>query len=274
MAHTYEEIRSATLDVLSGHEVTQYGADQYDHLKIGVGEVLRTRDGTAKPPPGSFPADTALAPEDADLFLEVFWDLFRDGVITLGLNDANKEFPFFRVTSRGRSLIQGDSGYFLHDVSGFEKQLRTKIPAIDDTTLLYLKEALQAFRSGCILSSTVMLGVATEHTFLLLLETIDNNPKYSATFSAVQHERTTLGKINKFKEVVEQNKKALPKHILDDFDTQFLGIQSLIRTFRNESGHPSGRIIEREQAFVNLQLFVSFGHKAYQLIDYYASGQT
>jgi hypothetical protein len=234
-----------------------------------VGKALRDRDGAPEPAPGAYPADSALDNADADLFLEVFWDLFRDGVITLGLNDSNKEFPFFRVTARGRNLLGGGGEYFLYDVSGFEKQIKAEIPDIDPTTLLYLKEALQAFRSGCILASTVMLGVATEHTFLLLLETIDQNEAHSATFASIAKERGILRKINRFKNIIEQNKKTVPRDLLEDFDTHFLGIQSLIRGFRNESGHPSGKVIEREQAFVNLQLFVSFGRKVYQFIKHY-----
>jgi hypothetical protein len=128
---------------------------------------------------------------------------------------------------------------------------------------------LQAFRAGCILSSTVMLGVATEHTFLLLLETIANNPTYAPTFAGVQQERTTLKKINKFKNIIDQTRKSFPQGLLEDFDTHFLAFQSLIRTFRNEAGHPAGKLIGREQAFVNLQLFIPFGRKAYELIAHF-----
>ena len=269
MPHSYEEIRSATLDVLAGRVTTQYDPDHYPHLKIGVGKALRDRRGQPEPAPGMYQADSSLDHADADLLLEVFWDLFRDGVITLGLNDSNKEFPFFRVTTRGRHLMEGGGEYFLHDVSGFERQIKAEIPDIDPTTLLYLKESLQAFRSGCILASTVMLGVATEHTFLLLMETIDQSKTHSSTFSSVSKERGILRKINKFKSVIEQNKKTVPRALLEDFDTHFLGVQSLIRGFRNESGHPSGKLIEREQSFVNLQLFVSYGRKAYQFINHF-----
>ena len=47
-------------------------------------------------------------------------------------------------------------------------------------TPTYLQEAMQAFRTGCILSATVMRGVATEHTFLLLMKTIENSPAHAA----------------------------------------------------------------------------------------------
>lgn len=271
MAHSPEEIRAAALDVLSGRVPCGYALNEYPHLKIGVGKALRERDGLPPAPPTSYPADSALEGEDADTFLEVFWDLFRDGIITLGCDSGalRSNFPFFRVTSRGKRVLSGENSYFLHDVTRFESQVLAEIPDIDQTSLIYLKEALQAFRAGCILSSTVMLGVATEHTFLLLLETIAHNPAHASTFAMVQQERTTLKKINKFKNIIDQTRRSFSQGLLEDFDTHFLAIQSLIRTFRNEAGHPTGKLIDREQAFINLQLFIPFGRKAYELIAYF-----
>ena len=96
MAHSPEEIRSAALDVLAGHVECHYELNRYQHLKIGVGKALRERDGLPPALPTSYPADSALESQDADTFLEVFWDLFRDGVITLGRDDGlNSNFPFF-----------------------------------------------------------------------------------------------------------------------------------------------------------------------------------
>jgi hypothetical protein len=128
---------------------------------------------------------------------------------------------------------------------------------------------MQAFRTGCILSCTVMLGVATEHTFLLLLQVIESNANYKATYKAVFEQKTILQKINKFKNILEQNLKSLPDDIKEDFDTHFAGVLSVIRTFRNQSGHPTGKIIDREQAFVLLQLFIPYSKKLYQLMNYF-----
>src|SRR2546430_10606295 len=180
MAHSPEEIRSAALDVLAGRVQCDYQPNEYAHLKIGVGKALRERDGLPPALPTPYPEDSALESQDAETFLEVFWDLFRDGVITLGRDALHSNFPFFRVTSRGKRVLSGENSYFLHDVTRFESQVLAEIPDIDQTSLIYLKEALQAFRAGCILSSTVMLGVATEHTFLLLLETIDNSAAHAS----------------------------------------------------------------------------------------------
>jgi hypothetical protein len=128
---------------------------------------------------------------------------------------------------------------------------------------------LQAFRSGCILSSTVMLGVATEHTFELMLEVVERSPKYSKAFATVLKERQLLPRVNKFKAVLDQRQGDLPREVKEDLDTHFAGILSIIRTFRNQSGHPTGRIVDREQAYVLLNLFVPYCRKMYQLMEHF-----
>lgn len=266
MSYSYEEIRAAAFSVLGG-QVPRYTPNQYIALSHGVAAAL----GIQSKPAFSYPSgEPSLAGSDADIFLEVFWDLFREGVITIGLDDSNREFPFFRLTTLGKRIVHGENSYFIHDVSSYEKRILNVVPKIDPVTLLYLKEALQAFRSGCILSATVMLGVAAEHTFLLLIEKIEANPEHSPTFAPVGNERTLIQKVNKFNRILEQIIKTLPSAVKDDLETNFSGILSIIRTFRNQSGHPSGKIIDREQAYVLLGLFPHYCKKMYQLIDHFS----
>ncbi len=269
MDHTYEEIRSTALDLLATREKAPYELTQYQDLLLSVAHVLQHRDGVAQQQVhGGRPPQ--LTQCDRELFLEVFWGLFREGVITLGLNDNNREFPFFRVTSFGRRILEHQQAYFFHDVSSYEAVIKTEVPQIDDTTLLYLKEAMQSFRTGCLLAATVMLGVATEHTFLLLIEKIDQNHTHKQTFANVEQQRTILQKVNKFKHILDQESGNLPPNVKEDLDTHFLGILSIIRTFRNQSGHPTGQIVGREQAYILLQLFVPYCKKMYQLMDHYS----
>jgi hypothetical protein len=259
MDHSYEEIRDAALDILAGRERGTYDPNQYVHLQRGVAEVLESRERN------TIVSNAKLSAPDSEIFLELFWDLFRQGIITLGYNNSNPEFPFFRVTAFGKKLLEGQNPYFFHDVSSYESIIKSSIPDIDPATLVYLKEAMQAFMSGCLLSSSVMLGVATEHCFLQLLEVVEANSQYSALFKNAFSQRTILQKLNKFKNVLDQNIGILPPDVKEDLDTNFSGIVSMIRTFRNESGHPSGRIISREQCYVLLQLFIPCCKKVYQL---------
>jgi len=267
MEHSYEEIRSVCLDLLSGREKGTYDLNQYENLKIAVGEVFQRRSGVTTEV--RFGPKPELSKNDREILREIFWELFRQGIITLGLDDSNNQFPFFKVSLLGQRLLSGENVYFFHDVSSYERCIKNEIPEIDDVTLLYLKEAMQAFRSGCILSATVMLGVATEHTFLLLVDTIEQNTNYKQIYANVFKERTILQKINKFKSKMDQELKSLPPEIKEDLDTNFAGIISNIRNFRNQSGHPSGKIINREQAYILLQLFIPYCKKMYQLISHY-----
>ena len=250
--HTYEEIRAAVLDILAGREKTPpYEPTQFENLSIGAAEVFARRE---RPVAEHKSSRQGLSSNDSDAFLEVFWDLFREGIITLGLNNSNREFPHCRVSRLGKKLIENQDTYFFHDVSTYSEQLQKEIPSIHSVTLLYLQEALQSFRAGCILSSSVMLGVAAEHTFELLLDAVRHSPK-AARFSSVDKERSLLPKINKFKTLLDQMQGDLSPDIKEDLDTHFAGIISIIRTFRNQSGHPTGKIIDREQAYVLLNLF-------------------
>jgi hypothetical protein len=265
MAHSYEEIKDAALDILAERENVSYEASQYEHLKLGVAEVLfRRESGT-----GYSGRHHNLDREDSEIFLEVFWELFRQGIITLGLNDSNREFPFFRVSEFGKKILSNQSTYFFHDVTSYSKLIKDEIENINETTLLYLEEAMQAFRASCILSATVMLGVATEHTFLIMLETIEKNKTHKQIFKSVFDQKTILQKVNKFKNVLDQNIRFLPSEIKEDLDTHFAGILSVIRNFRNQAGHPSGKVIDREQTYVLLQLFIPYCKKLYQLIDHF-----
>lgn len=268
MPHTYEELRSAALDILAQREQVPYEPSQYEHLSLGLGHVFARREGMIQPGRhgGNYPLDA----QDKELLLELFWDLFRQGIISLGMNDANREFPFFHLTRLGQQLAQGQEAYFFHDVSSYEAAIRREVPTVDATTLLYLKEAMQAFRAGCMLSATVMLGVSVEHTFELMIEHLETHATHQATFAPVFAERGLLRRFNRFRGVIDGLARTLPPAIREDLDTHFAGILSVIRTYRNESGHPTGRIIDREQTFVLLQLFIPYSKKLSQLREHFA----
>jgi len=268
MDHSYEEIRSAVLDILAGREQVIYPPSQYENLRLGVAEVFARREGSAPARRGS--PQPRLSQQDSDLFLEVFWGIFREGIITLGSDDANREFPFLRVSRTGRAIAEGGQAYFFHDVSTYTQVIQQSVPDLDGVTLLYLQEAMQAFRAGCLLSATVMLGVAAEHTFLLMLEAAESREPWKTRFQNVSSQRTILQKINKFKNVLDQHLPDVSSAIKEDLDTHFAGILAVVRNFRNESGHPTGKLVSREQAYVLLHLFVSYCKKMHQLRDHFS----
>ena len=91
MPHSYEEMRAVALDILAGRENVQHPPVQYEHIKLGIAEVFGRREGLPREP-----LPPQLDRVDSEIYLEVFWELFRQGIITLGLNDANRAFPHCR----------------------------------------------------------------------------------------------------------------------------------------------------------------------------------
>ena len=204
------------------------------------------------------------------LFREVFWDLFRQGLITLGTAEDHKDLAHFSMSRFGKKALESERLYYFYDVSSYKKAVRKEIPKIDDVTLVYLEEAMRAFAANCCLSATVMLGVATEDSFELLLEDTQQNAGYAALFRSLLKDRSILRKVNKFRKVLEHKVESLPPHVKEGLDTNFSGIIELIRTFRNKSGHPTGKIIDREQTYVLLNLFIPYCKKIYQLREFFS----
>ena len=269
MDHTYEEIRNVVIDIIAGRENVKYPANQYAYLMSGIAEVFYRREARTPAPSILYP-EPHLSGNDAELAREVFWDLFRQAIITLGANESKPNFPSFSVSHFGKKILANQNVYFFHDLESYTKLIQSNVPNINDITLLYLQEAMQAFKTGCMLAATVMLGVASEHSFLLLVEAAEKSPKYGGHFGSVSKERTVLQKFRKFRAALEKNVQAdLPGEIKENLDIEFDGILSVIRTFRNDAGHPSGKILEREQTYVLLQMFAPYCKKLYQLMKFF-----
>lgn len=263
--HSIEEIRAATYEILKRSRGD--GSGQYGGLKAGVAQYFQETGGP-KPQQLYGHQNPDLSTIDANRFLEVFWGLFREGIITLGANDLNPNFPWYRVSEFGRQLLNNQDPYFFTDVSDYERMIKSAVPAIDDVALLYAKEAVQTFKIGSLLSSSVMIGVASEHIFNTVLDTVETNPAWSTEFAKPIRETRILPRLVDFKKVLD-SKVTLTPAIKEDLETRFMGIISLIRTFRNDAGHPTGKILDRQQAYINLQLFVPYAGKLYQLLEFF-----
>jgi hypothetical protein len=270
--HSYDDIRKAAIDILarrwksdvpSGFKIPS----DYDYFKEAVGNLLNTKEaryGILRP------EYETMSGADCNTFLEVFWELFREGIITLGLFDAkgNRDFPFFRIATHGLKIIENKDMYFFHDAKSYESLIRNTIPDIDEVTLLYLREAVHTFYSGCYLASSVMLGVASEQTLLLLFEKFDQ--KMQAPDKKIKG-RNIYDKFTSFKNKLNQemgnNSIIVPFDIKESIDDNLEGIMNVIRRLRNDAGHPTGKTINKEQCFAYLTLFIMYCKTAYRLID-------
>lgn len=155
--HTYEEIREIVVEVLLNRT-----PNQWEMLLTEVANEFERRTGQRH----SSDNPSILHPNDSELVRDVFWDLFRQGFITLGWNSFNPTWPWFRLSHFGQQHLKSSSPYRFHDTTSFLTIVRKEVPDISPEAAAYLEEAVAAFYAGCLLASCVMLGVAAEAEFL------------------------------------------------------------------------------------------------------------
>jgi hypothetical protein len=143
--------------------------------------------------------------------------------------------------------------------------VKTYIPDVSSDAVVYLEEAVAALYADCLLSSCAMLGVAAEAEFLRLIEVASTSAKYGATFAPVTKPAFIGQKITKFLGILKPLGSSLPRDATEDLETNFLMIQSVLRIARNQAGHPTAGAPQREQVYVNLQLFAPFARQLMRL---------
>jgi len=82
--HSYEEIRKVAIDILARRWKSDVPSgfqlpNDYDGFKEAVGSLLNTKEVSYG---GRYEWETVMSLIDSDKFLEVFWDIFREGIIT------------------------------------------------------------------------------------------------------------------------------------------------------------------------------------------------
>jgi hypothetical protein len=235
-----------------------------------VGKVAFVVGRRSVPPGMTFnPADPPhMHRNDAEFVRDVFWDLFRQGFITLGIDSSqNAGWPWFRLSRFGETALGGQSPFRFHDTASYLAIVRNEVPDISPEAQAYLDEAVAALYADCLLASCVMLGVAAEAEFLRLIEVATSSATHGATFAPVLREKFIRSKIRKFHTALSPRVPTLnPKTDFEDLDTNLTLIQSVLRVTRNDAGHPTANATStREQVYVYLQMFVPFARQVMKL---------
>lgn len=246
-------IRSAVLGVVKDSPELQFAS-----MPIYVAQRL-VRDGqltTTQP----YVDEGVLHPADKSIINEIIWELLTQNVLVPGASNGGSEFPFFRLTEYGRQCVAQES-ILPHDYDNYLQNIRQILVSPDDDFMLYMEESVQAFLKNLYISTTVNLGVAAERLVILLieayrnrLETEDQKKKYDEAMSKARHPAAQFDEVYKRLEV---DKKILPGGIGDSL-SMLKFIQEVIRTERNDAGHPSGRRFTRDEAMTYLLTFPSY----------------
>lgn len=217
--------------------------------------------------------DRYMPREDREKGRQIIWEFIIQGVLAIGLNEDNPSFPFLSITEHGKTVL-ASSEILPYDPDGYLRKLKTDIPSLDPIIEMYVTESLQAYLRGLMFSSAVALGVASEKAFLLLLETFTRailDASTKSSFERLQDTFRTKHKFDQLKNKLMSIRGTLPPELSEDLESQFDGIFNLIRVTRNDAGHPTGKKINRDDAFVNLRLFLVYCKRIYSLIGYFGS---
>ena len=262
--HCHGDLREAIIDVML--EGGDHGVNSFEALLEKTALELNKRNGllVGRQHYSHGPA-SQLHPNDSQLALEIVWDLVRQGILTFGVSGSNPAWQSLRLSRFGEYALR-QSPHRFHNNTGFMKALRSGAADISPDAVVYLREAVTAFYTDCLLSTCVMLSIAAESEFQRLLNVAKSSNAYGRHFSRIGDGLNIGAKISQFKDAIKPILTILPESATDELDHNLSTIQSVIRTARNESGQPTGgRPPSRDQVYLYLQLFLPFARQAMRL---------
>jgi hypothetical protein len=210
---------------------------------------------------------------------QMFHDLYLERIIITGSGsrsgsgNAAMGWPFYRVTEYGRKVLSTPE-YVPHDPEGYLALLKQQIPTLDSIIIRYLEEALGCFRQNFLLAAAVMTGCAAEKALLQLIEAFgdaisdaNERAKYE---KETQHWMVTR-KYEALWKRLEPMSASLPNELGADLHTILDRVRDLIKTARDEAGHPTGKVPDRETVRANLILFPSYCRRIYGLVSHFTA---
>lgn len=178
------------------------------------------------------------------------------------------------ITSYGKKVL-AEEDVIPHDPENFIRSFKEKVPDIDEIIMIYLIESVQTFRNNNLLSSSVMLGVASEAAFNILYLSITKSltgPKQTK-FEKLKNNISIKIKFDELMKELIRIETLLPREISENLESEIRGVFNLIRYQRNDSGHPTGKKVSRDEVFTSLRLFKIYCSKLYQLVCWLKKNQ-
>lgn len=195
---------------------------------------------------------------DRSLLLDVGWELMTEGCIRP--SQPESQWAFLAVTDKGREAMESVEAN-PHHPSAYQAFLRQRVPDIDETTMLYIREALDAFRAGTHIACAVMVGVAVESALVRLTAAAI---RWLPATEAARLQREYEGKrqasrlLEELRSRLDVRKGVLPSSVTDHYEITLLGIATVVRLARNDAGHPSGRAYDRSDTYRILLLLPDY----------------
>jgi hypothetical protein len=202
----------------------------------------------------------------------VWYDLFRQGILSYGHDLHKYSQEFLHVTNRGKRVLEqikrdpaNKDGYLEY------LNLRAKLNPI---AMSYITEALDTYAASCFKATAVMTGAASESLILELRDVLKDrlntlNTLGNLTVPKGLDDNKVLTIKKAIDQVLEQHKNKMGKTLKESFEARWNAYFEQIRFARNEGGHPkSVDPISEDDAHANLLIFPGLAELATQLRDW------
>ena len=246
-------------------------------------------------PSDSFP-DYGVPSDIANLMRQTFWELYLQGILAPAPtqreildNNLNKasltplalflDLDWIMLTPYGVDILTDARNRIqVHDPDGYLANFRNAGPEPDPEMMRYLGECVRVFRSGHLLATVVLLGIASERLIEVLALSLRD--ALGASYGGSSWFREKYAKkrdISDRFEVVEgklmgeYGKELDEEKLKDGFRTIVKLTFEVIRDARNAIAHPKGRDFTWNEVSGLLHNFVPYFKHINRIIAFLAA---
>jgi hypothetical protein len=208
------------------------------------------------------------------LILTAWFDLFRTGVLSYGLDFANPGMQWARLTDHGKKTLQQVSRDPANP-KGYMALLAPILPA-GSIARSYIEEGLHTYNAGCDKATAVMVGAAAEAIGLDLRDTLVGKMKALGKAVPKQLEAWQIKTVlDAIEAELEPQTKKMPQDLRERFSSFWSAFTGQLRISRNEAGHPkSVDPVTRDVVHSSLLIFPELARLARDLDAWVQSSYT
>lgn len=202
------------------------------------------------------------------IVLTVWYDLFRTGVLSPGLNLSNPNLPFCHLTAQGTAAMAqlsrdpaNPAGYLAH--------LRS-IGAINAVAMSYTTEGLAVYSAACYRATAVMVGCAAESLVLEIRDALVTKLKGNGkSVSAKLHDWRAKIVLDQLADEIDQRHASLPRPLQEEYSAYWPAFTGQIRMARNDAGHPTSiDPVTADTVHASLLIFPQLARLYLQLLNW------
>ena len=180
--------------------------------------------------------------------MEAVWALIGQGLVYIDYSQPAAENWSLHLTDAGRAAAD-DEEVNPDNPENYLSRLSKDVPELSVVARQYTVEGLRAYNARLYRASAVMLGVASEAAVLEVASS------FATTLPEVESRRfmecigsprqNITAKFSAFRAKLQSRKNELPKELKEGLDLTVHSVADLLRTYRNDAGHPTDRTVDR-----------------------------